>query len=558
MPVAASSSLRGSPKTPIAANETHEQELNDLISQYSESKRPANASVKQEDQSAEKMTTTKPQQPLAIPSSSAKPQDTSLESPTKCTKPSTNGINAVHALVKANANESRHASNGSISEGEILEDTPKKSVPPPSTELNQKSPVSKPTAGSDEPSRSQSSRLIKSSHSHDPRDHSPPRRAPPSNPRAHTQRSYDDRRDEPPARSERRPYPPDYKIERKLSPELERDPYQRRNSRDESYGRTDSSSVQRRDEPKKEARPQRLPVLADILAQDEDLKEWLEITGYHNAPYRDKILHRRRALAKLDAERNKLLADIAQDERSPLPPTPGPPPSASSMLPPPIPNKAESKSEPIVSPAGSSSDLKREKNVSSKRVYSEVEGGSSRTSAGKFPRVDEREPRVKEEEDYNHRRPRSSGFGAPSWSSSDHRDERSPPNHRYAEDRSTRGRGSSRERGISPGRRAYESRPPARSGASGSNDSYHRDEYQERDTRPFQTIGGYKGKAFDPFFKTRARGGARGGRGDYQSREFQSHQQIEAKSEGAFGSRIANGRPFKDHRGFDRGGKGGQ
>ncbi|TVY17622.1 30-kDa cleavage and polyadenylation specificity factor 30 [Lachnellula arida] len=545
-PTDASSSLQGSPKTPSTATETHDQDVNDLIAQYSVSK--PTASAKNKDQNSEPTTTTNLPQESMIHSSSAKSQESSLGSPIKVTKPPPNGVSAVHAMVKSNQN--RHASNGSISEGEILEDSPKKPSPP--TEPKQRQPTSKPATLGDESARKMDDRPAKNSHISGSRDDSPPRRAPPSNPRGYSQRSYDDRRDEPQPRSERRgSYQPDHKPERKPASESEKDTYQRRSSRDEGYHRPDVNSVQKREETNKAAKPQKLSTLEDVLAHDEDLKEWLEITGYHNAPYRDKILSRRRALARLDAERKKLLADIEADERSGLPPT-GPQTSASSMLPPPIPNKVGSHNESTISPTETIDESKSDRSIPGKRARSDVDDGRDGGFSGKIARTDERGPRIKEEDDYDHRRPRSSGPGAHRWQSTDHRDERSPPRHRYDDDRGSRDRGDSRDRNISPGRRAFESRPPARSTSFGTDDSHHRDrvEHQERDKRPFVSVGGYRGRAFDPNYRGRGRGR---GRGDYPSREFQS--QHDAKSE-SVGSRIANGKPYRDQRGFDRGGKG--
>ncbi|TVY36828.1 Zinc finger CCCH domain-containing protein [Lachnellula subtilissima] len=546
----ASSSLHGSPKTPSTATEPHDQDVNDLIAQYSVSKPTASAQTKDQNSDTTTMTTNTPQGSI-IPSSSAKSQESSLGSPIKVPKPPPNGISSVHAMVKAN--QTRHASNGSISEGEILEDTPKKPSPP--TEPRQRQPTSKPETIGDELTRIMDNQLAKNSNGSGARDDSPPRRAPPSNPRSYSQRGYDERRDESQPRSDKRgSYQPDHKPERKSASEFEKDPYQRRSSRDESYHRPDSNNVQKREETKA-ANPQKLSTLDDVLAHDEDLKEWLEITGYHNAPYRDKILSRRRALARLDAERKKLLADIEADERSGLPPTPGPQTSVSSMLPPPIPNKVGPQTEITISPTEKMEESKGDKLIPIKRAHSDVDDGRDGGFSGKIARIDDRGPRIKDEDDYDHRRPRSSGSSAQRWQPTDHRDERSPPRHRYDDDRDSRDRGDSRDRNISPGRRAFESRPPARSTSFGTDDSRYRDrdEHQERDKRPFVSVGGYRGRAFDPNYRGRGRGR---GRGDYQSREFQSHQQHDSKSESSFGSRIANGKPYKEQRGFDRGGKG--
>ncbi|TVY27601.1 30-kDa cleavage and polyadenylation specificity factor 30 [Lachnellula hyalina] len=517
----ASSSLHGSPKTPSTATETHDQDVNDLIAQYSVSKPTASAQTK--DQNSEPTTmTTNTAQGSIIPSSSAKSQESSLESPIKVPNPPPNGISAVHAMVKAN--QSRHASNGSISEGEILEDTPKKPSPP--TEPRQRQPTSKPATIGDELTRTMDNQLSKNSNGSGARDDSPPRRAPPLNPRSYSQRGYDERRDESQPRPDRRGnYQPDHKPERKSASEFEKDPYQRRSSRDENYHRPDSNNVQKREETKA-AYPQKLSTLDDVLTHDEDLKEWLEITGYHNAPYRDKILSRRRALARLDAERKRLLADIEADERSGLPPTPGPQTSVSSMLPPPIPNKVGPQNETTTLPTEKMDESKSDRLNPIKRAHSDVDDGRDGGFSGKIARIGDRGPRIKDEDDYDHHRPRSSGSSAQRWQSTDHRDERSPPiigmmtiaTHEI-------------EVTVEIGTFHL---------AAGHLRAGRQLDLQvlEQTTRVIEIEMSTKSETSDHF------------------RELQSHQQHDSKSESSFGSRIANGKPYKEQRGFDRGGKG--
>lgn len=529
-----------SPKTPITATKDREQEVNDLISQYSETKPPANGSAKQNAPNVDN-TPSNSSQVSKHPNCSAKSEKPSVGSAANALKPSTSGRS--DTLIMANANQKRHDSNGSISEGEIFEDkdTPKK--PAPSSEPRERQTISKPIIRGDDLSQTLSHRPLKPSYNRGPREESPPRREQPTIPRSYPQRSYDDRREDSHLRPERRQ--PEQKSE--LVPASEY--YKRRSSRDEDYHKAEASSAQKQ---KPQNTPNNTTNLADILAQDEDLREWLEITGYHNAPYRNKILSRRRALAKLDAERKKILADIEADERG-LPATPGPQAPA-SMLPPPIPNKAESHPEPTTAPMEIDTNESKRDKPPNKRTYSDIDdrrdGGSSR----KVARTDDhsREPRVKEErsredEDYDFRRPRSSGYGSDRRSSLGRREERGSDRHRYDNDRNSRGgRASSRDRDMD-GRRAYDNRPPARPGTSDS-DSYYRDDHQER--RPFVQVGGYRGRAYDPNYKSRARGRGRG--------DFQSHMQHEERNlnESFFGNKLATSKPYRDSRGFNKGGKG--
>ena len=342
---------------------------------------------------------------------------------------------------------------------------------------------------------------------------------------------------------------PEYKSERKQYPEPEKRIYLRRNSRDEEYRRTEPIAESPREEfnrPVKE-REQKPPTLNDILPIDDDLREWLDITGYHNAPYRSKILNRRRAIAALDAQRDKLLAEMEAEERGGLPVVIRHQTPASSMLPPPIPNKLGGRIEPPLTSAGNSTvDTQHDRVVSNKRPYSDVQDPRDEPIGGKFARVDDRpssqrakeedevgfrRPRIKEEED-EYRRPHSSGFDGARRPSIDLRD------NRYEV------RGRSREREPSPGRRTYENRPATRSRP-------YDDDLPYRDERPYEIHGSYKGKAYDPSYRGRGRGRAR-------DNPYDRHpQDSDSKNEPGFGSRIANGRPYKDPRSFDRGGKGG-
>jgi hypothetical protein len=428
---------------------------------------------------------------------------------------------------------SRHASNGSvseISEGEILEEPTPKRLPP--TEPKQTNTIKPATA--EQPSRN-------------PGEQSPPRRAPPANPKAQAPRNSDDRREEYDARSDNRQYQPDYKRERDRYPDSDKQSYPpHQDFRDVEFRGPDPRNHQQREENDR-PRGQIPPTLQQLLPHDENLREWLDITGYHNTPYRDKILSRRRAIAALDAQREKLLAEMAAEERGV--PVAGSQTPNPSMLPPPIPNKLGGRIDSLVVPGNAAQDTQRYRVVSNKRHYSDLQDPRLEASSGKIARVDDRGhgPRIKDEEDTDYRRPRSSGFDSARRSSFDRRDEREAI--RYDEGR-PRSRGRSRERDDSPGRRAHESRPLARTRSYEPDDFHDRDDYHDRGPRgAYEVRGNYRGRAYDSNYRGRGRGRGRGN--DY-------HSHLETKESTSFGSRIANGKPYRDPKGIDRGGKGGQ
>lgn len=388
------------------------------------------------------------------------------------------------------------------------------------------------------------------------RESSPPRRALPSNPRPQAQRRVEDRRAETDSRQSSSTYRPDYTIERKARPAEERSPRHTQDARDQLEDhRRSEVKAEKRKETGRLVREAKHPTLIELLPHDEDLKEWLEITGYHNAPYREKILNRRRAIAALDAQKNALLAEEEAEERGGGLPTPS---SSSIMLPPPIPNKVGDRAEGSTSkPPNTILATLRARVVSNKRPHSETQDSQDESSA-KMARTNDRGPRFKQEDGADYRGPRSNGYDSSQRrSSDDRRDDRDPP--RY-EGRG-RGRADSRDRNVSPGRMIYENRPAARNRSYENGDDYYSQdrgdwEDDERgrnsgDKRPFTVRGAYKGRAFDPNYRGRgSRGGGRG-RGD-----FQGHSELRAEP-GSFGARIANAKPYKDEQGFDMGGKGG-
>jgi len=561
-----SSSLRASPKTPITTAEKLEQELNlnELISQYSESKPAAATTVKQE--TVNSNTSSFQRIPAHM---GAKLQEPSLRSPPNTTKQVDTGGNKTEVgkhidnTAKGKSLGNRHISNGSVSEGEILEDRETNSRA--STAATRAKPKeAQSVAKTDEAiSRRPRDERTDKPYTRPSRDESPPRRFLLANSNNLVQRNRDDRREEVELRSEKRADRPDYRNERVQYPDIERPAYQRREVRTEDQRRPGSrpehrseTIEQRREEvvnrPVREPKP---PTLEDLLPLNEDLREWLEITGYHNAPYRNKILNRRRAIAALDAQRDQLLAEMEADERGGLPAIAGGQMPASSMLPPPIPNKVGGRSESVTAPPGDiASDSQRDRVISNKRPYSDF--GDQRgeaNSAAKIARTDDRgyqSQRIKEEDGPDYRRPRSSGFDTARRSPPFERREKETSRPRYEP------RGRSRERDSSPGlgRRAFDSRPPAR-GRGYDSVTFYDGEEVERGPGGYEQRGGYRGRAYDPNYRGRGRGRGRGdSRDGRESRDF--NQNSDVRMENGFGSKIANGKPFKDPKGFDKGGRG--
>ncbi|RDL39607.1 uncharacterized protein BP5553_03947 [Venustampulla echinocandica] len=531
-----------SPKPPVTAAENREQALNinELISQYADTEKVPSASVKQK----ENLNTEPPvfsPHPLSAqhPTLSAKSQPLSLGSPTKVSKQVANGkMDGITTTVKeSDKRRTSNASSADMSEGEILEEeAPEKQTPP--TQPKEHQSPSKMLNKDEQLSRSLRDQISRP-YGYGLRDESPAYRGPPANPKAQPQRNHGDGREEPQSRPDRKPYPSDSRAEPKPYIEMDMMPYRPRGPRDEEHGNPQSKRASKREGPEPISRERTHTTLADILPQDDDLKEWLEITGYHNIPYRDKVLSRRRALANLDAQRKMILADIEAEERGGLPPTSAIQTPA-AMLPPPIPEKSRNSAEPMSMSMLTVPDVQPRRVFSNKRAYSNIEDTEDGGLA-KVARIDDRvqEPRVKEEES-EHYRPRSSGFSSSRRSSTDLRNERDSSRPGYDIDSSTYGRGRSRERDDSAGRRVYERRS-SQHRPYGSDDPRDRDEHRGR--RPFVEVGRYKGRAFDPNYRGRAgRGRGRGSPGHF-----------EAKYDLGFGSRIANGKPYKDPKGYNGG-----
>ncbi|PVH72569.1 hypothetical protein DL98DRAFT_610494 [Cadophora sp. DSE1049] len=464
-----SSSLRASPKTPTTAAEKHEKELNldQLISQYSESKPAAAASVNIQ---------------RIIVHMSAKSQAPSLGSPTNITEPINIGGNTGRDAGKQVDNNkngkllgSRHTSNSSVSEGEISEE---KDPNPRESSTAIRAKLKEAQAGGkipkvDEPvSRRPWDKRTDKPYTHPLRDKSPPRQPPPANPKSQVQRNREDRREEVEMRSEKRAYQPDYKNERKQYPDSKQPAYQRRDKREEDHRRPESNEQRREEVINRPVRQQKPPTLNDLLPLNKNLQEY-------------KILNRRRVIAALDAKRDQLLAEIEAEERGGLPAVAGSQVPTSLMLPPPIPNKVGGRTESIATRSRDiTSDPQRDRVVSNKRPYSDI--------------------------------------------------------------------GDPRGEVNGSGRRAFESRPPARGRGYESDNVFDREDVPERGRGGYEVRGNYRGRAYDPNYRSRGRG--RGRSDSRDGRDF--NQNSEVKMETGFGSKIANGKPFKDQKGFDRGGRG--
>lgn len=549
------SSLRNSPNTPVtAAAEEFEQErnINELISQYSESKPATDTTVKQEVKNGAPNTSTLQQHPTH-PDPPAKSQIPSLGSPTKVTKPAINSNLTVNTTSgkTSESGDNRNGSISEISEGEILEEsTPKEALPPAESKESQN--TSKKTNTDAQTTRkTRDEPALRPSYGQGSREESlPPRRPPPSNSKAQPSRTRDEKREEFDSRQERKTYhPSDYDNERGPYSGLDKQSYPRREFREqnEEYRRP-YKNEQNQDESTRPIREAKPPTLAQLLPHDDNLREWLEITGYHNEQYRDKVLNRRRKIAALDAERNRLLAEMEAEEHAGFPIITGAHTPSSVMLAPPLPNTVGVRGDAAPKAGNAMPELQRDRIVSNKRPYSDVQDPRDDGGVGKIQRTDDRGPR---DEDITSRHSRPSVYEPSRPLSPDYRDERDSSRPRYDDGRG-RGRPSSRDRDLSPDSRGYDSRPRGRAYDRGSDD-YDRDDWrdqQDREKRPFETRGAYRGRAFDPNFRGRGRGSR--GRGD-----FQSH--LDSRSDSSpFGSRIANGKPYKDVRGFERGGKGGQ
>lgn len=534
-----SSSLGGSPQTPLRVVEKgHEQNINELISQYSSNPKSTinpngntktNNNVRAQEGPKNHSSSIVPQHP-------AKLQTPSLGSPTKVTKLVSNGSTGGNGPV-INTVNSRQGSDdptSEASEGEIIEDPkPKKSSP--TTEFKQSPATSKQIKAEEQITRRQrDDTLSKRSYKYGSREESPSDRT------FTDANNREDRCEESKPHLGNRQHESDDNEQRTDRP-TDKQPYSRREAHDlkEGHRKTDTFSEHNR----KITMPSReiqatIPTLEQILPHDRDLREWLEITAYHNGPYRDKILKRRRAIAALDAQKNALLAEMEAEERGSLLIT-GAIPSNSTMLPPPMPAQSVTRADTLPVAEAANLNSQRGRLISNKRAYSELQDGHDDGVSGKILRRNDHGARILEGDGTELRRSRSSGYDSSYRALGDRRFERDrTPNQFYGRDDRGPGQDRSRNRDISPVLSHFENRSLIRTRRydSGSDDY---DEQDDRDPRPFEVRGAYRGRAFDPHYRGRGRGRGRG--------EQQGHLELRSDSapSTSYGSRIATSKPFK-------------
>lgn len=502
-----SSSLQQSPRSPAIRSEIEEhlrreKEINDLISDYSDTK-PATESKKNQESGngiAKNIAL------INTSILSAKPQNLFSGSPSRITKPHTNNIRAGNGI--SSGRETRIAENGSMSEGEILDEpTPKKLPPtePRGTQTNTRS-----ANVNEKSSKFEDDRTARSPYTRVKLEEPGPlsRHPAPSQPsKPEPPRYREDRREEVDFRAERKSNG-DHKHEKKLHQETGKNHHLRKFSREQNDDHRRPEVVK---EDAKSARESKPPTLAQVLLHDADLKEWLELTQYHDLAHRNKVLKTARALKELEDQKAKLLAGI-QDDQTLVKYNMGNLMTGTLMQP----QNAPATTEPT--------DL-RDRVTSNKRNYSDVQDSQEVVNYGKVARLEDRDHEYRRRQssvDYDSsRRPNGDRGGRP----------------QFIEEIRNHGRSRSNDREVSPGSRAYESRPPRERSSDGGPGG----------RRGFEIHGSYRGRAFDPHYRGRGRGRGRGDWGPHESR-----------SEAGFGSRNALGKPYKDPKGFDRGGKGGQ
>jgi YTH domain-containing protein 1 len=496
-------SLRNSPSIPATE---HKQEVNidDLISQYSDSNQTADTRKKQEKNNSESTSSTLHRPPILL-NSLAKSQIPSLGSPAKVAKRGVDGVVANNASNDMNL-RGIHISNAlasEISEGEILEEP---TLPKDMLSIKPKEAQASAEHINIDTQSSSREAAFKPSYGHNLPEDSLSHRPASSNSEVQIPRSGDERQEAPSLCQKEHLNPSDYPNRREC-PGSHKQPQRYHKFRDQidDHRRPDIAGEQNREDSNRPTREARLPTLTQVLPHDRDLREWLEITGYNNAPYRDKILKRRRAIAELDAQRSRLVAEMEADELAGIPV--GVVPPSSAIVGRPFPNTVAVRAEPVQKAEPAGSELIYDLVVSNKRSYSDVQETHDDRGSEKLQRTGDR---GSQETNITSSRPRSSGHDIPRRLSSDYHNSRDSSRPRYDEARG-RGRDSSRERGLSPDSMAYEQRRSARmcSHDWGLNEFHGRgDSWEPKDIerRPFVVRGRYRGRAFDPNYRGRGRG----------------------------------------------------
>ncbi|KAI0997790.1 hypothetical protein K3495_g10398 [Podosphaera aphanis] len=543
------SSSRPSPHVPLNT-EKREQELklNDLISQYSDSKPTSSPKVKQDNASRQSCKSTnnpKPPHPQKI--SSQVQQQSSNKTDLKDSKPvNTNKASETSTNKEPSKRlKKKKETESDASEGEIIEERESSKPVPPAKQNGKK--------GSSNISKSEQNVLQKSTMEQTvgkPRNRAPPQALSPCPSQKSVRREI----------TESEPNTNVVNVATSQGDKNNSKDHQEQGysvdagtyRRPHHIDRTDNTSGSENNSdhgtencsqaPDQEHLSTFLPNLADILPHNTDLREWLEITGYHNASYRNKILARRRAIAALDAQREKLLAEIEAEERGGLSMSIGTPYQPPSMLPPPIPSnrlRCQAESTPINSNSSPMIDASHH-TASNKRPLSSIQDSYVENGPGKIARIEEKKysPSLKDEERSEIRNSKSNGHDSTKSHISDEREEKDLSRPRL------NGSGSSRDRNISPAFQVL-SRKNSTRAKRHENDPYDDDDISETGSRPFEVRGNYRGRSFNPNYRGRGRGR---GRGEVRDRSPVS------RGEGSHGPRTGTSKSHKNSRG--RGDKG--
>ncbi|CCU76874.1 hypothetical protein BGHDH14_bgh01612 [Blumeria hordei DH14] len=295
-----------------------------------------------------------------------------------------------------------------------------------------------------------------------------------------------------------------------------------------------------------ELRPTFPSIIDESVPHNADLREWLEITGFHDAPYRNKILSRRRAIAALDAQKERLLSEIESEVRGSLPTALRAQLQPSSMLPPPIPHyKAERQNETIATDTTTPPINDDFYHVSTnKRFYSQSQEPRVDIGPSKVARIHEKNygPKVREEEIFDDCRSRFGGYSIANPYSFNRHDT-VVPRYRLMSSSSFRNYNNSQECLVD------EHRIPTRF-AVYENDFYDDEDISETGSRPVEMRGNYRGRSFDPNHRGRGRGR---GRGDLQELRGSPEPRLGVPSS----TRISNGKPSRNFTSGSRGSRGG-
>lgn len=559
-------SFRESPKTPGGSSDEPsvlsrraaaviDDDLNDLISE-------AKAAVKVKKEKPQNGSSPSKAHHSTILESTLKSQIHNVESSPKVTSPVTNHTNSYEKLIRKQL--SKNESNGDlseVSEGEIHDDLrTRNKISQPSTGSKQTQSAVKPYIHDKQGLRkTRENHNRKAVDNHETHGMSPHKDVFVSKSRA-TSSCLDERHEETEERPERRGRQSD-QYERKHQPESDQGSYLRYDSQYASKdNREHEIKYDSREEDASSRKPE-VPSLAQLLLVDEDLKDWLDVTGYHNAEYRNKILNRRRAIAALDAQKAKLLEEMEIEERGGVPSMTNTQTSTAGMLPPPIPSKMSASASSIKKEGDISirTNIERSSSTTSnqelgiKRTYSEYRGSQYEGGSEKMARSDEkgRGTRTKSDIQADDRRPCSSGPEASRRhsitddSKTFRRDERDS----YDEDR---GRAYSHQRDLSPAEEVYENRPQAKTKRYDFPLSEEREDRSEWKNRPFVMRGNYRGRAYDPNYRGRGRG-----RGSWNEPDEGRFERREPQQQ-PLPQRLAFIKPYKDPKPLDLGRRGGQ